>query len=68
MLTFIDHRLCVIKQVHNQFMGGFDVIMTRDLYQVLLLQDSWIFKFKTNSLNIFKTNLWHENMKCYELK
>jgi hypothetical protein len=68
MLTIIDHRLCVIKQVHNQFMGGLDVIMTKDLYQVLLVQDSWIFKFKTNSLNIFGTNLWHENMKCYELK
>jgi hypothetical protein len=23
MLTFIDHRLCVEKQVHNQFMGDF---------------------------------------------
>jgi hypothetical protein len=30
MLTFIDCRLCVIKQVHNEFMGGFDVIMTCD--------------------------------------
>jgi len=32
MLTFIDCRLRAIKQVHNQFMGGLDVIMTGDFY------------------------------------
>jgi hypothetical protein len=50
MLTFIDHRLHVIKRVHNQFMGGLDIIMTRDLYKAPLLQDSWIFKSKTKPL------------------
>jgi len=25
MLTFIDHRLCVIKQIHNQFIGDFTI-------------------------------------------
>jgi len=60
MLTFIDSRLHVIKQVHNQFMGGLDTIMTADLYQAPLVWDSWIFKSKTN--------LWHENIKCYKLK
>jgi hypothetical protein len=30
MLTFINYRLCVIKQMHNEFMGGFDAIMTCD--------------------------------------
>jgi hypothetical protein len=50
MLTFIDRRLRVIKQVHNQFMGGLDIILTRDLYQVPLVQDSWIFKSKTKPL------------------
>jgi hypothetical protein len=30
MLTFIDKNFYVIKQVHNQFMGGLDVIMTSD--------------------------------------
>ncbi len=69
MLTFIDHKLlCVIKQVHNQFMGGLDITMIGDLYQVSSIQDSWIFKSKTSSLNILGTNLWHENIKCYELK
>jgi hypothetical protein len=43
MLTFIDCRLCVIKQVHNEFMGGFDVIMTCDFWQAPLVQNSWIF-------------------------
>jgi hypothetical protein len=33
-LTFIDHKLWVIKQVHNQFMGGIDVIMIGDFYQM----------------------------------
>jgi hypothetical protein len=32
MLTFIDYRLCAIKQVHNQFMGGLDVTMLGDFY------------------------------------
>jgi hypothetical protein len=34
MLTFTDHKLHVIKQAHNQFMGGLDVIMTCDFYQI----------------------------------
>jgi hypothetical protein len=37
MLTFIDCRLRVIKQVHNQFMGGLDTIMIGDLYQAPLV-------------------------------
>ncbi len=27
MLTFIDHKLCDIKQTHNKFVGGHNVIM-----------------------------------------
>jgi hypothetical protein len=69
MLTFIDHKLlCVVKQVLNQFMGGLDITMIGDLYQASPVQDSWICKSKNNSLNILGTNLWHENIKCYELK
>ncbi len=30
MFTFINYRLCVIKQVHTKFVGGFDIIMTSD--------------------------------------
>jgi hypothetical protein len=37
MLSFIDCRLQIIKQVHNQFMGGLDIIMIGDFYQVLLV-------------------------------
>jgi hypothetical protein len=37
MLTFIDCRLHAIKQVHNQFMGGLDVIMIGDFYQATLI-------------------------------
>ncbi len=33
MLTFINGRLCDIKQLHNKFMGCFDVIVTNDFYQ-----------------------------------
>lgn len=32
MLTFINNRLRVIKQVHSEFMGGFDIIMIGDYY------------------------------------
>jgi hypothetical protein len=27
MLSFIVHRLWIIKHIHNQFMGGLNVIM-----------------------------------------
>lgn len=32
LLTFINNRLRVIKQVHNEFVGGFDIIMIGDYY------------------------------------
>jgi hypothetical protein len=67
MLSFIDHKLQIIKQVHNQFMGGLDIRMIGDFYQVLLVQDSWIFSSKNIGFNILTTNFWHENVKCYEL-
>jgi hypothetical protein len=37
MLTFIDRKLRDIKQTHNEFMGGLDVIMISDLYQTSLV-------------------------------
>jgi hypothetical protein len=41
MLTFIDHIVCLVKQTHNQFMNGFDIIKSLGgFYQTLLLQDS----------------------------
>jgi hypothetical protein len=48
-------------------MGGFDVIMTRDFYQVLMFWDSWFFSSKNIGFNILAINFWHENVKCYEL-
>jgi hypothetical protein len=33
MLSSIDCRLWIIKQVHNQSMGGLGVIMINDFYQ-----------------------------------
>jgi hypothetical protein len=33
MLSFIDHILRINKQVHNEYMGGLDVIMTNDFFQ-----------------------------------
>lgn len=32
MLTFIDCTLHIIKKSHNEFIGGFHVIMKRDFY------------------------------------
>jgi hypothetical protein len=48
MLTFIDYKLRIIKQLHNEFMGGLDVIMIGDFYQTPCIQDSWIFKQISN--------------------
>ncbi len=67
MLTLIDKKLHVIKQVHNQFMGGLDLIMTRDFYQAPLVRDFWIFKRKLNGFNILGINCWHWCVQCYEL-
>ncbi len=33
MSSFINHKLCVIKQMHNEFMGSLDVFVTCDFYQ-----------------------------------
>jgi hypothetical protein len=68
MLSFIDHRFHVIKQVHKKFMVGLDVVMTSNFDQILRIQYSWILKLKTNKFDIFGTNFWNENVKCYELK
>ncbi len=37
ILTFIDHRLQILEQVHDQFMGGLNLIMTGNFYQVHLV-------------------------------
>jgi len=44
MFNFIYRRLRVIKQVHNEFMGGLDVIMIDNFYQAPYVLDSWILK------------------------
>jgi hypothetical protein len=43
-------------------MGGLDIIMIGDFYQVLLVQDSWIFSTKNIGFNILATNFWHKNV------
>jgi hypothetical protein len=53
MLTFIDHRLHIIKEVHKKFMGGLYIIMTSDFYLILLIKDSWIFILKIDGFDIF---------------
>ncbi len=52
VLSFIDRRLQIIKQVHNQFMVGLDAIMTDDFYQAPLICVSWIFSSKNIGFNI----------------
>jgi hypothetical protein len=34
ILKFIDFRLNIIKHIHTKFFGNFDVISTREFYQV----------------------------------
>jgi hypothetical protein len=66
MLSFIDCKLCVIKQVHKEFMSGLDVIITSDFCEVFPIPNLRIFKSKPSKFNIFGINFWHENIKCYE--
>jgi hypothetical protein len=40
MLSFIDRRICIIKQIHNEFMSGLNVIMIGDFYQAPPIQAS----------------------------
>ncbi len=61
-------KLHVIKQVHDNFMGGLNVIMLGDFYQAPLIRDSWIFRPRLDKLNILGTNFWNEHVKFYELK
>jgi hypothetical protein len=51
MLTFIDCKLRILKQVHNEFMGSLDVIMIGEFYQTPSVWDSWIFKQINNIFN-----------------
>jgi hypothetical protein len=37
-----NKMLRIIKQVHNEYMGGLDIIMTNDFYQAPPIRDSWI--------------------------
>jgi hypothetical protein len=60
ILYFIDHRLHIMKKIHNEFTGGLDVIMTSDFYQTPLDWNSWIFKPITNTFNIITLNYWFE--------
>jgi hypothetical protein len=41
--------------------------MINDFYQTLPIQNSWIFSSKNIEFNILTKNIWHENVKCYEL-
>jgi len=38
MLSFIDYRLQIIKQVHNQFIGGIDVCLK---FMDFFIQKHW---------------------------
>jgi hypothetical protein len=68
MLSFLDCRLWVIKQVHDDFMGGLYIIISCDFYKAPLVWNSWIFRPKLNGLDILETKFWNEHVKCYELK
>ncbi len=64
-----DLRLSIIKQIHNEFMGGLDVIMTNDFYQAPFVRNSWIFKPITNTFNTIALNYyWLKYVQCYELQ
>ncbi len=56
MLSFIYHKLRVIKQVHKELMGGLDVIMIGDFYQTSPVRNLWIFKSKPSRFNILGIN------------
>jgi hypothetical protein len=69
MLTFIDCKLCDIKQyTTNLWVALMLLWCIGNFYQASSIQDLWTFKLRTNALNILGTNFWQENLKCYELK
>jgi hypothetical protein len=68
MLTFIDHKLHIIKEVHNEFMGGLNVIMIGDIYQTPFVRNSWNFKQINNIFNTIASNYQSKYVQDYELQ
>lgn len=59
MLTFIDYKLCDIKQyTTNLWVALMLYWCIGDFYQASSIQDLWIFKLKTNAFNILGTIFW----------
>jgi hypothetical protein len=60
--------LLMIKHFHTILFGKFNVIITKDFYQVYLIRDVGVFKTNANNINNLVRNFWMEKIKCYELK
>jgi hypothetical protein len=67
MFAMVDWRMRTIMQIHNDFMGGLDVIVTGDLYQAPPVLDCWIYNSQSAGLNELAPNFWKEKVECYEL-
>ena len=63
----INCRLEDIKGSKDDF-GGVSIIAIRDLFQLQLVMDGYIFKDVDNSeYGVLATNLWKKHFKMYEL-
>jgi hypothetical protein len=64
MLNVINQWL---KNNNTYWINGLDVIMFGDFYQVPSIKDCYILKSFNDIINALASNLWKNNVKCYEL-
>jgi hypothetical protein len=67
MLSVIDQWLKDNNTYWNQKFNGLNVVMLSDFYQVPSIQDCYILKSFNDNNNVVASNLWKNNVKCYEL-
>jgi hypothetical protein len=61
-LKFIDLHLRSIKRIHTNFFGNFDVIISRDFYQVQQVHDVGVFKINANNIDDLAPNFGWKKM------
>jgi hypothetical protein len=66
LLTFIDHRLQVIKQTQSIYWQSW---FYNDIWFLLIFSNLWFMDFKILKhikFNLLRTKFWHENVMNYK--
>jgi len=63
----IDQWLKNNNTYWNQKINGLNVVMLGDFYQTPFIKNCYILKSFNDNINALASNLWKNNVKCYEL-